>query len=157
VRFEGSLRIAAPREAVFAFLDDPTQVGHCGPGVESVEVLDGERFRARARVGIGPIAATFALHGEVVERAPPNRSVMKVRGHAPGSALDAVTEMRLRADDDGTIMDWQAEVTIGGTLASVGARLIGSTADKLIAQTFECIRARLEGSMASEDAGATAR
>jgi carbon monoxide dehydrogenase subunit G len=144
VRFEGSLRIAAQPEAVFAFLDDPTQVGHCGPGVESVEVVDAERFKARAKVGVGPVAARFDLHGQVVEREHPSRSVMKVRGHAPGSALDAVAEMRLRPDGDGTLVDWHADVTIGGTLASVGARLIGSTADKLIAQTFACIQARLE-------------
>jgi carbon monoxide dehydrogenase subunit G len=35
-------------------------------------------------------------------------------------------------------------VNISGTLASVGARLIEGTANKLVAQTFDCIRAKLE-------------
>ena len=33
---------------------------------------------------------------------------------------------------------------IAGTLASVGARLIEGTANKMIGQTFECIRTKLE-------------
>ena len=43
-----------------------------------------------------------------------------------------------------TKMNWSADVTIAGTLASVGGRLIEGTANKMIGQTFECIRAKLE-------------
>ncbi len=41
-------------------------------------------------------------------------------------------------------MDWSADVMISGTLASVGARMIEGTANKMIGQTFECIRSKLE-------------
>jgi carbon monoxide dehydrogenase subunit G len=43
-----------------------------------------------------------------------------------------------------TTMAWEADVTISGTLASVGARMIEGTANRLIDQTFDCIRAKLE-------------
>ena len=43
-----------------------------------------------------------------------------------------------------TIMDWTADVQIHGKLASVGARLIEGTAKKMIDQTFDCIRVKLE-------------
>ena len=35
-------------------------------------------------------------------------------------------------------------MNISGTLASVGARLIQGTAEKMIRQTFDCIRTKLE-------------
>jgi carbon monoxide dehydrogenase subunit G len=41
-------------------------------------------------------------------------------------------------------MDWSADVNLSGTLASVGARLIEGTADKMIGQTFQCMREKLE-------------
>ena len=37
-----------------------------------------------------------------------------------------------------------ADVAILGTIASVGARLIEGTANKLITQAFDCMRAKLE-------------
>ena len=40
-------------------------------------------------------------------------------------------------------MDWSTEVNIHGTIASVGARLIEGTANKLIGQTFTCIQTKL--------------
>ena len=51
-------------------------------------------------------------------------------------------------DAGGTKMDWSADVKISGTLASVGARLIEGTANKMIGQTFDCIRAKLESDAA---------
>jgi carbon monoxide dehydrogenase subunit G len=44
----------------------------------------------------------------------------------------------------GTTMDWVADVTIAGAVASLGARMIESTASKMIGQTFDCVRTRLE-------------
>ena len=39
-------------------------------------------------------------------------------------------------------MDWNADVNIAGTLASVGARLIEGTANKMIGQTFDCMKSK---------------
>jgi uncharacterized protein len=147
MKFDGTVEIAAPRDRVWAFLMDPNQVGPCGPGVESIEVLDESHFKAKAKVGIGFISARFVVDMEIAEREAPNRAVIKARGQAPGSAVDATATMALRdgeGDAAGTIMDWNADVLIGGTLASVGARMIEGTANKMIAQTFDCIRTKLE-------------
>jgi carbon monoxide dehydrogenase subunit G len=74
----------------------------------------------------------------------PNAATIKAHGQAPGSAVDADARMELSEADGGTRMDWAADVNIAGTIASVGARLIEGTANKMIGQTFDCIRARLE-------------
>ena len=145
MKFEGTVDIGAPRERVWAFLMDPNQVGPCGPGVETIEVVDETHFKAKAKVGIGFISARFNVDMEIAERDEPNQAVIKARGQAPGSAVDATATMDLKdGAAGGTVMDWAADVLIGGTLASVGARLIEGTANKMIGQTFDCIKAKLE-------------
>jgi carbon monoxide dehydrogenase subunit G len=145
MRFEGSVPIRAPRERVWAFVTDPNQVGQCGPGVEKIEVIDATHFKATAKVGIGFISARFVVNMEFAEQQPPDRATIKAHGQAPGSAVDATAEMHLSDGPEGaTVMDWSADVSIAGTLASIGARLIEGTANKMIGQTFECMRARLE-------------
>jgi uncharacterized protein len=146
MKFSGTVDINAPRDRVWAFLMDPNEVGPCGPGVESIEVVDETHFKARAKVGIGFISAKFNIDMEIAEREEPDRAVIKAHGQAPGSAVDATATMSLRdGDAGGTTMDWGADVLIGGTIASVGARLIEGTANKMIGQTFDCIRTKLEG------------
>ena len=61
MHFEGTVEIAAPRDRVWAFVIDPSQVGQCGPGVESIEVADATHFKATAKVGVGFISARFVV------------------------------------------------------------------------------------------------
>jgi len=145
MQFSGTVDIRAPRDHVWAFLIDPNQVGSCGPGVESIEIIDETHFKAKAKVGVGFISARFVVEMTMVELDEPTRAVIKAHGQAPGSAVDALATMSLSDGADGaTTMDWSADVTISGTLASVGARLIEGTANKMIGQTFDCIRVKLE-------------
>ena len=145
MQFAGSIEIKADREKVWTFVVDPDQVGSCGPGVESIERIDATHFRAKAKVGVGFISAKFVVNLEFVDTEEPVRAVIKARGQAPGSAVDALGTMHLSGPPDGpTRMDWEATVDISGSLASVGARLIEGTANKMIAQTFDCMRTRLE-------------
>jgi len=145
VKFSGTVDIAAPRDRVWAFVIDPNQVGWCGPGVESIEIVDETHFKATAKVGIGFISARFVVNMESAEQEAPERAVIKAHGQAPGSAVDATAEMRLSGPPEGpTTMDWNADVTISGTLAAVGARMIEGTANKMIGKTFTCMREKLE-------------
>ena len=145
MRFAGNVAIDAPRDRVWAFVIDPDQVSGCGPGVEKVDVLDDRHFKATAKVGIGFISTRFVVNLEFVELNAPDSATIKAHGQAPGSAVDATARMRLTdGDAGGTVMDWEADVNIAGSLASIGARMIEGTADKMIAQTFDCMRSKLE-------------
>ncbi|HZC33099.1 MAG TPA: carbon monoxide dehydrogenase subunit G [Candidatus Bathyarchaeia archaeon] len=145
MKFSGQIDINAPRDRVWAFVIDPNQVGQCGPGVESIEVIDATHFKATAKVGIGFISARFIVNMELAEQQPPDRAVIKAHGQAPGSAVDATASMTLSdGPSGGTRMDWAADVAIAGSLASLGARLIEGTANKMIGQTFDCMKSKLE-------------
>jgi uncharacterized protein len=145
VKFSGSVEINAPRDRVWAFVTDPNQVGQCGPGVESIEVVDATHFKATAKVGIGFISARFVAQLEMTDLVEPERAVIRVHGQAPGSAVDATAEMTLSGNPEGpTRMDWSADVVLSGTMASLGSRLIEGTANKMIGQTFDCMRQKLE-------------
>lgn len=145
MHFAGTLEIKADRASVWRFVIDPQRIGTCGPGVESIEAIDATHFRAKAKVGIGFISARFVVNLELADAEEPIRAVITARGQAPGSAVDAKGAMHLSGPPDGpTTMAWEADVDISGSLASVGARLIEGTADKMIAQTFDCVRMKLE-------------
>jgi uncharacterized protein len=147
--FRGSVEIEAPREAVYAFLTDPDRVARCAPDVQKVEVVDADRFRVTARVGVGPVRATFALDVAWQDRRPPESATARAKGSAPGSAVNLTAVMTLAETPSGTRLDWQADVTVNGTIASVGARLLQGAADKIAGQVFACVKQTLEAPAAS--------
>ncbi len=146
MEFSGTQIIKAPQEKVFDFLLDPNQVGFCGPGVESIEILTPTAFKAKAKVGVGFISARFNIDMEIAESERPNRAVLKAKGQAPGSAAHGTATMNLTPGDepDTTLLVWAANVIMTGLIASVGQRLIEGTANKMVKQSFDCIRTKLE-------------
>jgi carbon monoxide dehydrogenase subunit G len=147
MHLQGTVTINAPRSRVWEYLTDPHQVSQCAPGVEKVEIVEeGKKFRAIAAIGFGTVKARFAGDVEWLELDAPNRAKMKGHGNASGSAADVISEMKLSdAPTGGTQLDWTADVTVVGQLASLAARLMGTVSQKLTSAFFECIRKKIEG------------
>lgn len=145
MHFSDEIQIAAPQAQVWAFLLDPESVGGCAPGVKSIRVIDDTHFQAIVKVGIGQFRSRFTVDLELADLNPPSVARIRARGSAPGTAVNATARMTLTGlAERGTKMQWEAEVTVSGKLAAVGGRLIEWTANKLIGQTFDCIKSRLE-------------
>ncbi len=143
--FSGTQTVAAPIEKVWAFLLDVNNVAACAPGFQSLEVLGEEQWKAVVSVGVGAVKAKFTLDVTRPDMQEPEHMTMKGRGKAPGSAVDLSGDMHLATiDNDNTRMDWKANVVVSGTLASVGARLLQGTAERLTGQFFDCLKTRLQ-------------
>ncbi len=150
MRFEGKLDIAAPRERVWQFVTDPLAVTTCAPDVQSVELIDPKHFKVVVRAGVGPIRATFNLDVVFTDLVAPGHASVRARGQAPGSAVEMLSAMDLSEGGPGhTTMQWSSDVTVTGTIAQVGARLMQGTADKLTQQIFTCIKSKLESTAAA--------
>ncbi|HLE61792.1 MAG TPA: carbon monoxide dehydrogenase subunit G [Pyrinomonadaceae bacterium] len=143
----GSTEIKAPRQKVWDYLTNPDFVSKCAPGLETMEVVEeNKKFKATGSVGLGNLKVHVSGDIEFVTMEAPNRAVMKGRGSAPGSAVEGTAEMKLRDGENGTtIMDWSADVNVLGTIASLASRMMGSMAQKLSGQFFDCVKSQIEG------------
>jgi carbon monoxide dehydrogenase subunit G len=146
MQVQGSVDIHASRDEVWGFLTDPHAVGQCAPGLESLEIVTpGEEFKAIASVGFGSMKVRFTVDVTWTALDEPNHAQMKAHGTAPGSTVDATSEMNLSDGDDGaTRLDWSADITIQGTIASLASRLMGSMTQRMTAEFFNCVKGKIE-------------
>ena len=151
MEFSGTQTMATSIQKVWVFLMDVNNVAECAPGFQSLEVLGDEHWKAVVAVGVGPVKAKFTMDVTRPEIVEPERMVVKGRGKAPGSGVELTGDMHLTAlNENETRMDWTASVVVSGTIASVGARFMNSTADRLTAQFFDCLKQKLQASAADE-------
>jgi carbon monoxide dehydrogenase subunit G len=147
MELNGEVNIRAPREKVWEFLLDAEKVSECVPGLESLEmIVPGEKFRAKAQVGLGTVKVKFEAEVEWFDLEPHSKAKMRGRGTAPGSAGDATAEMTLEDGSDGsTDLIWIADVNVAGTIASLASRMMKSVSKKLAKNFFDCVKEKVEG------------
>lgn len=146
MKLAGDVTIKAPRKKVWDFMTDPNQIGQCVPGVEKIEMIEPlKKYRGVVSVGFGAVKARFSGDVDVLELEEPNFAKLKAHGTASGSAADAISEMKLSDGPDGsTVVNWTADVVVGGQLASLASRLMVPVSQKLAGVFYEAVRKKIE-------------
>ncbi len=132
------IRIAAPKDTVYAALNDPEVLKQCIPGCEELIKHSDTELEAKVLLKVGPVKARFGGNVELdTDGAPDSFSLAGqgnggAAGHARGGA-----DVTLEEDGDKTILRYEAKAEIGGKLAQLGSRLIQSTAKKLASKFFK--------------------
>jgi carbon monoxide dehydrogenase subunit G len=140
----GERRITAPRERVWAALNDPAVLKASIPGCETLEKLSDTELKATASIKIGPIAAKFAGKVQLLDLDPPNGYRIEgegqggVAGFAKGGA-----SVRLAQDGADTILSYDVKANVGGKIAQLGARLIDATAKQMADAFFDRFAAQV--------------
>ncbi|MGI9369476.1 MAG: CoxG family protein [Ruegeria sp.] len=131
--------INAPKDQVYAALNDPDILRQCIPGCEELIKHSDTELEAKVVLKIGPVKARFSGDVQLDTTGAPDTFSLTGQGnggsagHAKGGA-----DVTLTADGpDSTILRYKAEAAIGGKLAQLGSRLIQSTAKKLAAKFFK--------------------
>jgi carbon monoxide dehydrogenase subunit G len=132
-------------DVIWAALNDPAVLQACLPGCKSLEQIDATHFESTVQVRVGPAAATFRSQVELSELNPPHGYTIVGQGNAGAAGFAKVrARVLLEARDGSTVLNYDADVEIGGKLMSVGARLIQSAARKNLDGFFSAFQEHIE-------------
>ena len=129
--------INAPKDQVYAALNDPEVLKQCIPGCEELIQHSDTELEAKVVLKVGPVKARFGGEVTLDKSGAPDAFSLSgqgnggAAGHAKGGA-----DVTLTADGDTTILKYVAKAQIGGKIAQLGSRLIQSTAKKLAGKFF---------------------
>ncbi len=140
----GEVILSAPVDEVWRRLIDPNELAAIVPGCQSLKQDGPDRYSAQVIIGVAGIRGTYDAHIEMRDKQEPNsvRLVGKASGalgFGAGSGL-----VTLRAEPDGrTRLQYQYEADVGGKLAAVGQRMLGTVTRYVIGQFFSALEWRI--------------
>ncbi|NND19608.1 MAG: carbon monoxide dehydrogenase subunit G [Silicimonas sp.] len=136
--------IPAPREKVYAALNDTDVLRDCIPGCEELERTGENELAAKVVLKVGPVKAKFSGEVTLDPAGAPERFSLSGKGNggAAGFAKGGA-DVVLEEQGDETLLRYEAKADIGGKLAQLGNRLVQSTSKKLAGQFFETFRERV--------------
>ncbi len=138
--------IPAPRDVVYAALNDPEVLKDCIPGCEDLTKASDTELEAKVLLKVGPVKARFKGNVTLDPSGAPGHFSLTGQGNggAAGFAKGGA-DVTLSEDGTGTVLRYEAKADIGGKLAQLGNRVVQSTAKKLAAQFFDNLKTRLSG------------
>ncbi len=148
MQFEKQVEIHAPREKVWNFIWDVDQFISCVPGCkEAKTVEEGKRYSATMVEKVGPFKVEFPTTIEVLERDELSRIKAQASGadNKIGSRMKLDLEVKLREEDNKTVLQFIAGVDILGKLAALGHGIIKRKADQVLDEFAQAVKKRLEG------------
>ncbi|WP_299649627.1 carbon monoxide dehydrogenase subunit G [uncultured Jannaschia sp.] len=142
----GSRTIRAPRETVWARLNDAETLKACIPGCEELTGSAEDGFEAVVKQKVGPVKATFKGAVTVSNAHPPEsyRITGEGKGGVAGFAKGGA-DVKLTEVPEGTELNYVVDAKVGGKIAQLGSRLIDSFASKMADTFFENFKDQVEG------------
>ncbi len=137
MELKDEILIPAPRESVFAALNDTDVLRQCIPGCEELTRVSEDELKAKVVLKVGPVKARFA--GTVTLDRSGGPELLSLSGEGSGGAAGFArggADVTLEDRGDETLLSYDARAEIGGKIAQLGSRLIQGTAHKLAGKFF---------------------
>jgi carbon monoxide dehydrogenase subunit G len=141
MKIEGTHKIQAPRERVFAALTDPVILQKCIPGCEQMEKTRENQYNAKLSAAVGSIKSAFTATVTLDELAPPSHYKLIVDGKGQPGFVKGSGGFDLEEQDGNTEIKYSGDVNVGGLLASVGQRMLQGTAKMMASKFFNTLEA----------------
>ncbi len=154
MKIAGEQTLSAPRERVWALLNDPQRLSRLIPGCEKLKVISPTEFAGTLNVGIAAVKGVYTGKLKLEEVLPPEHYKMAVDGKGKQGFMRGAGTLDLVAKGTSqTVVTYGGDIQIGGPLVQVGQRMIDSAAKMMIGQFFAAADAELK----AEAAGTVAR
>ena len=139
MKITGTYILDAPIDTVWKGLMSPNILSNCIPGCQNFDLVDHDKYDMTVNVKVGPMNGKFQGTISIVDQEVQNsyRLIAEGKGSvgfAQGSALVTLSEL---SGTTSLLVD--GELEIGGTIASVGQRIIVNVSKNMMDRFFECL------------------
>lgn len=146
----GEYTFDAPQELVWKALQDPDVLSNAMPGGEGFAEVGENEFQGNLKIKVGPVQGKFTGNIKLMDIVAPESYRMEVDGKGAPGFVKAEGSLKLTSQGDKTHMVYEGSAQVGGRIASVGQRLMDSSAKSIIRQSLEGLNEYLKVQAAAQ-------
>jgi carbon monoxide dehydrogenase subunit G len=136
MKLAGDYSFEAGIQEVWDALFDPAVLAAVMPGCEKLELVDGS-YVGEIKVKIGPIQGKFSGKVDLSDLVEPKSYKMVIDGRGAQGFVKASATIELASEGTGTKIHYESDAQVGGKIASVGQRLVETSAKAIVKQSLE--------------------
>lgn len=145
----GTYTIHAPATTVWNLLNDHDVIASCLPGCDRLEPLGDDRFKASLSVAVAAIGGQYAGTVALLDKNPPHAYRLAVDGSGKAGFVKGEAHIALSEEAGTTTVSVNGDGHVGGLMARVGQRLLGSVSQMMMDRFFNCLKSKAEAADSS--------
>ena len=144
MQLSGAYTFNAPAAKVWSALTDPKALTNCIPGCQSMEATGDNQYKATVTFSLGPISGRYNATISMSDMSPHQSFRLSVQANGPMGFADGHADITLEETGAKTQVTVNADSQVGGAVARVGQRLMGTVAKTTMDGFFKCVQGQVE-------------
>ena len=145
MKISGVGLVPAAQERAFALLQDPEVLGRSMPGCDGLERIGQDEYHMKMKMALASVSGLFDGKVRIADSNPFTSFRLIVEGAGKIGFMKGEGVLTLSPAESGTSVNYEGTVEVGGTIASVGQRLIDTTAKMMIKRFFSKLSGEAAG------------
>ncbi len=137
MKIAGSYRLPVSQQRAYESLQDPALLARSMPGCDHLEKVGEDSYEMKMKMLIASISGLFDGKVRITEKNPFTSFKLLVEGTGKIGFLKGEGLLTLTPNGEATEVGYDGDVQVGGTIASVGQRLIDATSKMMIKRFFD--------------------
>lgn len=139
----GSYSFATSPDAVWTVLTDPAVIAGCLPGCDRLEPIGEDKYRAAMTLAVAAVSGNYSGTVSMLDKNPPHSYRLVVEGSGKAGFVNGEATIELVAEGAGTTVRVTGHGNVGGVIARVGQRLLGSVSKMMMDRFFACLQGKI--------------
>jgi len=131
-------------------LQDPTVLTSVLPGCERLQEVGEKQYEGELNIRVGPVQGKFQGKIEMADIEAPRHFTLSIDGRGAPGFVNAKATVDLEPSGDGTLKKYASDAQVGGRVASVGQRLLDSSAKSIIRQSLDGLHQIMKAGQAAD-------
>jgi carbon monoxide dehydrogenase subunit G len=136
MKITGREAIPYPVETVWDALLDPAVLVRTIPGCERLVAAGEHAYDMTVTAGVASIRGSYDGACTLSDLVPHESLVMHLQGAGAPGTIDATVEVSFRQSGDQTVIEYDADATVGGMVGGVGQRMLASVSKRTAGEFF---------------------
>jgi uncharacterized protein len=137
MKIAGSHSLPVSQQRAYEVLQDPVILARCMPGCNRLDKVGEDSYEMKMKMLIASINGLFDGKVKIAEQNPYTSFKLIVEGSGKIGFVKGEGLLTLSPNEAGTHVGYDGDVHVGGTIASVGQRLIDTTSKMMIKRFFD--------------------
>ena len=140
LNLEGETKFKIDVESLWYALHEEEILKKVIPGCQELVLKENGEYDVVLKLGVASVKGEYIGKVKLEDIDKPNHYILHASGRGSPGHVEAKMYCHLSETEEGSLLKWNCDAVIGGTIASVGNRVLGGVAKFLAGKFFKDIQ-----------------